>query len=93
MPSMEEFEKQTPEYREYVLPLRERRNERGNCFLTVAGTEYLYIRNRAQRNQLLDRDLSPSTKTELKGKGYFSPENREGRNIRFGIREHAESPA
>lgn len=34
-------------------------------------------------------DLSPSTKTELKGKGYFSPENREGRNIRFGIREHA----
>lgn len=34
-------------------------------------------------------DLSPSTKTELKGKGYFSPENREGANIRFGIREHA----
>lgn len=34
-------------------------------------------------------DLSPSTKTELKDKGYFSPENREGCNIRFGIREHA----
>ena len=34
-------------------------------------------------------DLSPSTKTELKGKGYFSPDNREGRNIHFGIREHA----
>ncbi|MDE6442724.1 MAG: transketolase, partial [Clostridia bacterium] len=34
-------------------------------------------------------DLSPSTKTELKGKGYFSPENREGCNIHFGIREHA----
>lgn len=34
-------------------------------------------------------DLSPSTKTELKGKGYFSPDNREGSNIHFGIREHA----
>lgn len=34
-------------------------------------------------------DLAPSTKTELKGKGYFSPENRTGKNIRFGIREHA----
>ncbi len=34
-------------------------------------------------------DLSPSTKTELKGKGYFSPDNREGCNIHFGIREHA----
>lgn len=34
-------------------------------------------------------DLAPSTKTELKGKGYFSPDNRLGRNIHFGIREHA----
>ena len=34
-------------------------------------------------------DLSPSTKTEIKGEGYFSPENRLGRNIHFGIREHA----
>lgn len=34
-------------------------------------------------------DLSPSTKTELKGKEYFSPEHREGSNIHFGIREHA----
>ncbi len=34
-------------------------------------------------------DLAPSTKTEIKGAGYFSPENREGRNIHFGIREHA----
>lgn len=34
-------------------------------------------------------DLAPSTKTELKAKGYFSPENREGCNIRYGIREHA----
>lgn len=36
-------------------------------------------------------DLAPSTKTELKGKGYFSPDNREGCNIHFGIREHAMS--
>ena len=34
-------------------------------------------------------DLSPSTRTELKGKTYFSPESREGCNIHFGIREHA----
>ena len=34
-------------------------------------------------------DLSPSTKTELKGSNYFSPEHREGSNIHFGIREHA----
>ena len=34
-------------------------------------------------------DLSPSTKTEIKGAGYLSPENRTGRNIHFGIREHA----
>jgi len=36
-------------------------------------------------------DLSPSTKTELKGSEYFSPEHREGCNIHFGIREHAMS--
>lgn len=34
-------------------------------------------------------DLAPSTKTELKDTGYFSPENRLGRNIHYGIREHA----
>jgi len=34
-------------------------------------------------------DLAPSTKTELKGKGYFCPEDRTGCNIHFGIREHA----
>lgn len=34
-------------------------------------------------------DLSPSTKTDLKGAEWFSPENRLGRNIHFGIREHA----
>lgn len=34
-------------------------------------------------------DLSPSTKTDLKTEEYFSPENRLGQNIHFGIREHA----
>lgn len=34
-------------------------------------------------------DLAPSTKTEIKGQPYFSPEHREGCNIHFGIREHA----
>lgn len=34
-------------------------------------------------------DLSPSTKTDIKNGGWFSPENRTGRNIHFGVREHA----
>lgn len=34
-------------------------------------------------------DLAPSTKTEISGQEYFSPEHREGCNIHFGIREHA----
>lgn len=36
-------------------------------------------------------DLAPSTKTDIKGSAYFSPEHREGCNIHFGIREHAMS--
>ncbi|MBD5585218.1 MAG: transketolase [Clostridia bacterium] len=36
-------------------------------------------------------DLAPSTMTGLKCSGTFSPENRSGRNIQFGIREHAMS--
>lgn len=34
-------------------------------------------------------DLAPSTKTEMKGKGSFSKENRSGANLHFGVREHA----
>ena len=34
-------------------------------------------------------DLAPSNKTEMKGRGFFSSENREGANIHFGIRELA----
>jgi len=34
-------------------------------------------------------DLAPSTKTEMKGKSYFSAEDRTGSNLHFGIREHA----
>jgi transketolase len=34
-------------------------------------------------------DLNPSTKTELVGLGDFGPDNGSGRNIHFGIREHA----
>ncbi|MCD8205241.1 MAG: transketolase [Clostridia bacterium] len=36
-------------------------------------------------------DLSPSTKTGIVGGGNFTAENRLGRNIQFGIREHAMS--
>ncbi len=32
-------------------------------------------------------DLAPSNKTEMKGVGSFSSENRSGRNIHFGVRE------
>jgi transketolase len=34
-------------------------------------------------------DLAASTKTDLKDMGDFTPENPAGRNIRFGVREHA----
>ncbi len=34
-------------------------------------------------------DLSPSNKTELKDKPYFSPETPEGSNVHFGVREFA----
>ena len=34
-------------------------------------------------------DLAPSTKTYMNGKGDFSPEDYSGRNLHFGIREHA----
>ena len=34
-------------------------------------------------------DLAPSTKTYMNGKGDFSSEDYSGRNIHFGIREHA----
>lgn len=36
-------------------------------------------------------DLAPSTKTYLKGEGDYSASNRAGRNLHFGIREHAMS--
>lgn len=34
-------------------------------------------------------DLAPSTKTEMKGEGFYSPENPLGKNIHFGVRELA----
>ena len=34
-------------------------------------------------------DLGPSNKTDMKGEGYFSSADRQGRNIHFGVREHA----
>ena len=34
-------------------------------------------------------DLAPSTHTNMEGAGSFEPENRAGRNMHFGIREHA----
>ncbi len=34
-------------------------------------------------------DLDPSTKTYLKGMGDFEPDNYGGRNIHYGVREHA----
>lgn len=38
-------------------------------------------------------DLSPSTDTYLKGAGDFAPGHYEGRNIHFGVREHAMAAA
>ncbi|HTD37369.1 MAG TPA: transketolase [Candidatus Limnocylindrales bacterium] len=38
-------------------------------------------------------DLDPSTKTYLKDQGDFQPANRAGRNIHYGVREHAMAAA
>ncbi len=38
-------------------------------------------------------DLDPSTKTYLKGAGDFQPGTRQGRNIHYGVREHAMAAA
>jgi transketolase len=38
-------------------------------------------------------DLDPSTKTYLKEQGDFTPENRAGRNVHYGVREHAMAAA
>ena len=38
-------------------------------------------------------DLDPSTKTYLKGQGDFQPGSYAGRNIQFGVREHAMAAA
>lgn len=38
-------------------------------------------------------DLDPSTKTNLKGLGDFQPGSYEGRNVHFGVREHAMAAA
>ena len=34
-------------------------------------------------------DLAPSTKAVMAERSYYSPENKEGTNLRFGVREHA----
>lgn len=34
-------------------------------------------------------DLAPSNKSNMKNRAYYSPENRTGSNLHFGIREHA----
>ncbi|MBQ1268852.1 MAG: transketolase [Clostridia bacterium] len=34
-------------------------------------------------------DLAPSNKSDMKGIAFYSPEDKSGRNIHFGIREHA----
>ena len=49
------------------------------------------IANVSPNIMIVSADLAPSTKTEIKGSAYFSPEHREGCNIHFGIREHAMS--
>ena len=38
-------------------------------------------------------DLTNNVMTEIKGGGWYSPQNRAGRNIAFGIREHAMAAA
>lgn len=57
------------------------RDASGRVMNAVAGKVHSLIGGSA--------DLSPSTKTTLKDQGDFGPANYRGRNIHFGVREHA----
>lgn len=57
------------------------REASGKVLNAVAGKLYYLIGGSA--------DLAPSTKTNLKDQGDFGPSNYKGRNMHFGVREHA----
>lgn len=57
------------------------RNSSGKCINAIANTLSNFIGGSA--------DLAPSNKTNMKDKGDYDKLNRLGRNIHFGVREHA----
>lgn len=64
--------------------------ERGEVATRLASGEILNgIASRIPNLVGGSADLAPSTKTLLIGAGDFSKENYRGRNLRFGVREHA----
>lgn len=63
---------------EVEIPMRE---VNGSIMNIIGDNNYLFIGGAA--------DLSSSTKTILVGKGIFSSNNYKGRNIFYGVREHA----
>lgn len=65
-------------------------NFSGSTATRAAGGKVLnYLADRLPNLFGGSADLAPSTKTELKGKGFFSQDNPAGQNIHFGVREHA----
>ncbi len=56
---------------------------------TISGEILNRIKNKMKNLVGGSADLAPSNKTEMKGAGSFSFENRSGRNIHFGVREMA----
>ena len=65
-------------------------NFSGNNATRATGGKVLNLLNQRISNLFGgSADLAPSTKTELKGTGFFSDKDRAGKNIHFGVREHA----
>lgn len=75
----------TPDFKELDLPAFDKPEATRSCGGKVLNAVAKYLPNVMSGSA----DLAPSTKTEIKGQEYFTPEHREGCNIHFGIREHA----
>lgn len=63
--------------------------EKAEATRASSGNVINYMKDRIQNLFGGSADLSPSTKTDMKGEPYFSHETPEGRNLHFGVRELA----
>lgn len=72
---------------EELLPIFET-DSKGVATRSASGTVLNAIKNEVSNLFGGSADLEGSVKTNLKDEGVFSAENREGRNVHYGVREH-----